>query len=293
MLYYNGYDVTICSRGKKDEFLVEIPADLTYLQADKSDAQAMEKILQEPYEVIIDSVPSEETITIIQQKASKLRHYVHCSSTGGYAPLARIPGDETLPYTNFRGGWQKKSRVDSMALTLFAQGLLPATIIRPSYITGTGKLPLDNLGGRRPDFLTDIKKGNKLDLPNDGQALLQPIHVKDLAQAFLLAIETRESIGQIYNICLEKAITLQRYLELNAEALGAPAVNISYLPLEEMVAKYEGQSSETGLRFLATHMCYDISKAKTHLGYRPQYTTEEAVMEGAQEGWELLQTKAE
>ena len=102
----------------------------------------------------------------------------------------------------------------------------------------------------------------------------------DLAHSFLLAAEATRSIGQIYNICLEKAVTLNRYLEINAAAFDtAPTIN--HVPLEEMLKKYGDKINQVGLRFMAAHMCFDISKAKEQLGYCPEYSTEEAIGETA------------
>jgi nucleoside-diphosphate-sugar epimerase len=275
-----GHDVTICSRGRKETYTADVP-DVRRVTANKGDSSEVAGVLSERFDVIVDSVPTEDSVAHICAHAIGLKHYIHCSSTGGYAPLPFLPGDETMPYDHFMGGWKNKCLVDAKALDLFNRQGFPATVIRPPYITGPGLLPLDNQGGRRPDFLADILAGKPLDLPNDGQALLQPIHVEDLAAAFLLAAEApRHSVGQIYNICLEKAVTLNRYLELNADALGC-TVEIKHLPVNEMFEKYGDAIDKRGLYFMATHMCYDIGKARDQLGYEPLHTTESAITETA------------
>jgi nucleoside-diphosphate-sugar epimerase len=48
-----------------------------------------------------------------------------------------------------------------------------------------------------------------------------------------------------------------------------------------MLKKYAGNIHETGLRFLATHMCFTIEKAIRDLGYKPHCTPEEAIAETA------------
>jgi nucleoside-diphosphate-sugar epimerase len=88
------------------------------------------------------------------------------------------------------------------------------------------------------------------------------------------------SIGEIYNICLDRAVTLNRYIELNAAALDRKAT-INYMTVDAILEKYGDDVHEIGLRFLATHMCYDISKAKTQLDYQPHCTVEEAIIETA------------
>ncbi|NQT91585.1 MAG: NAD-dependent epimerase/dehydratase family protein [Lentisphaerae bacterium] len=275
-----GHDVTICSRGQKQTYVDGVPEGVARVQANKNDAAAMAEALSEGYDVVIDSVPTEESIDNVHAHAKRMKRYLHCSSTGGYAPLASVPGDETMPYDRFMGGWAQKGVVDSKVMDLCCRKGFPATVIRPSYITGPGMLPLDNLGGRREDFIPDILAGKPVDLPNDGQALLQPIHVADLAHMFLLAAEEPRSVGQIYNACLAKAVTISRYLEITAATFDRD-VTINLMSVEDMLAKYGDAVSAVGLHFFATHMCYDISKPRDQLGYEPSLTTEEAIEETA------------
>ncbi len=279
-LQQHGYDVTICSRGKKNTFSAAVEG-ISAVVGDKANADDMRRILATPYQVIIDSVPTLASIELVATHAIGLRHYIHCSSTGGYAPLPFLPCNETAPYGGFCGssGWKSKADYDADVIGRFCNGGFPATVIRPCYITGPGMLPLDNLGGRRKDFISDLLAEKTLDLPDNGLSLLQPIHVLDLANSFRLASENRRSIGQIYNICLAHAVTLNKYLELNAAALGKKA-HLSYLPLDKMLQKYP-EAHDVGMRFLATHMCFSIDKAARDLGYKPHCTPEEAIAETA------------
>ncbi|MBR2344368.1 MAG: NAD-dependent epimerase/dehydratase family protein [Lentisphaeria bacterium] len=286
-----GYDVTVASRGTKDENHYEdpIPSSVRRVVVDKKDPAAMKELLAERFEIIIDSVPSLESIDNVFKYAAGLRHYLHCSSTGGYAPLPFIPCNETARYhgaaegdtleETIGVGWKGKAFCDSKVQNLFNIYGFPATVIRPCYITGGGdRLPLDNLGGRRETFLPDILAGKTLEVPDNGLSLLQPIHVKDLARSFRLAIENRRSIGERYNICLDHALPLKDYLALNAEVLGKK-VNLEYVPLDELLRRHP--EDPVGLRFVATHMCFSIAKAQCEIGYVPEYTPEEAIAETA------------
>jgi len=282
-----GHDLTICCRGQKKLFLDEV-SKVKMIQADKKDESAMREIFRMPYDAVIDTVPTLESIAHIHRYAGNIGQYVHCSSTGGYAPLPFIPCDETAPYGGFEqtSGWASKAKYDNEVMRLFMTTGFPATVIQPCYITGPGMLPLDNQGGRRTDYLADVLAEKVLDVPDNGLALLQPVHVLDLASSFRLALETRRSIGQIYNICLSHAVTLNRYHEITAEALGRKA-HLNHLPLEDMLKKYAGTINETGLRFLATHMCFTIEKAVRDLGYKPHCTPEQAIAETAR--WGIMQ----
>ena len=275
-----GHEVVICSRGEKRTYEAEIPEGVPRIRADKSNEADMARVFSGHYDVVVDSVPTDASIELVVKYAKRLKRYLHCSSTGGYAPLPAIPGDETMPYDHFMGGWKQKAEVDSQVMDVFHRKGFPATVIRPPYITGPGLLPIDNFGGRREDFITDILECKPLVLPNDGQALLQPIHVRDLGHAFLLAALSPSAVGQIYNICLEKAVTIAQYLQITAAALDRE-LTIQYMPVDKMVEQYGDAVNERWLRFFATHMCYDIRKAREQIGFQPHCTTEQAIEETA------------
>ena len=276
-----GYDVTICSRGLKGRYGSAV-ANIPAIRGDKNDPEQMKEIFAAgKYEIVTDSVPTEQSMENVKKYAKNLKHYIHCSSTGGYTPLPLLPGDETMPYSAPHGsGWAKKAVIDAKVIKWYKKDGFPGTVIRPSYIAGAGCLPLDNLGGRREDFIADILAGKELELPDNGKSLLQPVLVRDLGRSFRLAAEHPASIGEIYNICLRKAITLTRYLELNAKAVRRKA-KIKYVPIDELLEKYGDTINLTGLKFLNDHMCFDISKAQRQLGYEPSLTVEEVVKENA------------
>ena len=83
-----------------------------------------------------------------------------------------------------------------------------------------------------------------------------------------------------YNICSDKAVELRNYLAITAKVLGRK-ININYVPIDEMVAKYKDTADEGGLRFLAEHMCFDITKARTELEYEPLLNAAETIEETA------------
>ncbi len=279
-LQNHGYDVTLGTRGTSNKVYEKNVENARVVVIDKEDEQAMKELLAERFDIIIDSVPTMKSIELVYKYAAGLRHYLHCSSTGGYTPLPFVPCNETAPYHGAAGdGWNKKAIVDAEIMRLFNVEGFPGTVIRPCYITGGGdRLPLDNLGGRRETFIPDILAGKVLEVPDNGLALLQPIHVEDLARSFRLAIENRRSIGERYNICLDHALTLNDYLELNAFAVGKKAV-LEHVPLAELLVRHP--EDPVGLKFVAQHMCFSIEKAKSEIGYVPEHTVEETIMETA------------
>lgn len=275
-LVAHNYDVTACSRGKRG---MERPVDgAKYIVADKSNEEDMRKIFMEQYDIVIDSIPKMKTIEYVFKYARRLKHYLHCSSVALYTPLPYIPCDENAPYegTLFPNG-SEKIDTDRECMRLFHEKGFPATSIRSAYICSPGCYPLDNIGDRRKDFALDIASGAPLDVVNDGQALIQPIHVFDLATSFRLAMENREkAVGECYNIAQEKAVTLDRYFTIMGETFGKKLL-LNHLSVPEMKAKYGDKVDEFWMRFHAMHMCFTMEKARRDLGYKPHQTTEEVI----------------
>src|ERR1035437_6065504 len=112
-----GYQVTVAARGKKQEFISELPRDIALLSLDKTRDSEMAAVFKTAYDIVVDTVPTEATIDLIVKYASRLKQYIHCSSTGGYAPLPFVPGDETMPYRgSFGAGWKQKWIVDTKVI---------------------------------------------------------------------------------------------------------------------------------------------------------------------------------
>ena len=70
------YDLTIVTRGKKQTYVQAIEG-LNVIYADKQDEAAMKQIFETPYTHVIDTVPTEKSIALIQKYATHIRHYIH------------------------------------------------------------------------------------------------------------------------------------------------------------------------------------------------------------------------
>ncbi len=281
-LHAAGHEVVVASRGMSNGFASQLSQRVKRLKGDKTHPADVARWFDVSYDAVFDSVPQVASIRCLFEHRDKLGHYLHCSSTGGYAPLPYVPGDESLPYSPFLGGWTQKHEADTLALSLHREHGFPTTVLRPTCIIGPGLLPLDNFGGRREDFLFDLLQGRPITLPEAGQALLQPVHVVDLAEGFRLAAAQREqAVGQVFIITQRTAITLQRYVELIAAVLGINP-NLRFATIDSILADGGKNICERSLRFLATHMCFSNAKAQRTLGYTPRFSAEAAVVETVQ-----------
>jgi len=277
-----GDAVTVANRGQTEW---DLPAGVERVAADIMEpgslAQAVEGMTFDAavHMIAMDAARARVVIEAIHDKVA---HYVQCGSTGVYMPLKYLPADEEHPIdppSDEMGGFNGKWAADQEAMQLCAAYSLPLTICRPTNVIGAGAVPIDLWGARDPRFFQRIIEGRKISVPNDGEALLQPGHVGDIADGFVLALDRPDRLG-VFNLSCRYAITLNYYLELLGDALGCEP-EVQYVPAEKLVKKYEpkGKLTGRGLRFLAAHMCFTMAKAERELGYDPKMRPEDSVAE--------------
>jgi len=279
----HGYEVTVLARGKTKP-MFDLPG-MKVIPCERTNIPQLKECLNQlQTDIFIDVIPghlgTENTVAIADMIEGKVGQYLHCGSTGVYAPLRRVPGRETDPLTlpkEFGEGWRGKAWADEEIRRRMAQGF-PATILQPSCIMGAGTFPMDNFGSRDPQFLKNLVEGKPIILPDGGNMLIHFIHPADLARSFRLAAETKNSLGQTYIISCERSLTVKDYILELCDLLGCTP---NFVPMhsQEVLEKYISPRNEGGFRFFCTHMSFDISKAKTQLGYVPQYDVTDMLQE--------------
>ena len=280
-----GDEVTVLNRGRTE---CALPENVECATADITEPQTIVNALEGPdgkaqkFDTCVHMIAMDgaRAAQVIDAVWGLVDHYVQCGSTGIFMPLQRCPADETEPVDPpdpELGGFDSKADSDQVARELCEEYDLPLTILRPTNVMGPGDIPIDLFGGRDPEYFQGILDGGPIRIPNRGEGLLQPGDVRDLADAFVLAIDRPGAAGD-YNISSPYAITHNYYAELLADALGveAPA---EHIPVEELIEEYEGTDrfSARGIRFFVEHMCFTVEKARTELGYDPRYTAEDSV----------------
>ncbi|NLO06660.1 MAG: NAD-dependent epimerase/dehydratase family protein [candidate division WS1 bacterium] len=280
-----GDEVTLLNRGRTE---CALPDNVDCLTADIMDPDLLVEALEGDdgrvrtfdtcvHMIAMDGARAERVIEAVW---GLIGHYVQCGSTGVFMPLQRCPADESEPVAPpppDMGGFGSKAESDQVARELCAQYDLPLTILRPTNIMGPGDVPIDLLGGRDAEFFQGILDGEPIIIPNHGDGLLQPGDVRDLADAFVLAVDQPDKAGE-YNISSPYAITHNYYAQLLADAMDVEAQG-RHVPVDEIIEEYAGTDrfSVRGIRFFAEHMCFTIEKARRELGYEPQYTAEASV----------------
>ncbi|MEM3838976.1 MAG: NAD(P)-dependent oxidoreductase [Candidatus Micrarchaeaceae archaeon] len=122
-------------------------------------------------------------------------------------------------------------------------------------------------------------KAGKAYVVGRGDNNLSLIHVADVAQAFLLSLQSKAAEGRVYHFSDGEDHTLKQLMDLSAEMLGVPkpTKQINELLLNVMARSRNIDSDE--LRFLTSNRKLDISKAAKELGYKPKVNIRKGTQE--------------
>lgn len=211
---------------------------------------------------------------------AQLQRIVHASTTGVHGITGATPAAEDAPFAPTNTYEATKLAGELLALRAYQKQGLPVTVIRPGLVYGPGDLHL--LG-----FFVSIKKG-LFRVIDGGKALLHPVYIDDLITAFLLCAECPQAVGRSYNTAGEHPVSVRELATAIAHALGKklPAGSI---PLwlanlaSDAFAVMPGMKGERApltrsrVQFLTSNRIYDITRARSELGYAPKVGLEEGM----------------
>ncbi len=214
------------------------------------------------------------------QGQAQLRCIVHVSTTGVYGVTGETPAAEDAPFAPTNPYEATKLEGEQLALKAYGEQGLPVAVVRPGLVYGPGDLHL--LG-----FFVSIKKG-LFRVIDGGKALLHPVYIDDMVTTLLLCAEQSQAPGRSYNIAGEWPVTVGELATAIAHALGRelPAGSI---PLwlanlaSDVFAVMPGIKGERApltrsrVKFLTNSRIYDISRARSELGYAPKVGLEEGM----------------
>ena len=105
------------------------------------------------------------------------------------------------------------------------------------------------------------------------------MHADDVAQSFMLALASFSTArGEAFHVVSEKALTFRGYAEEIARWLGKKA-NLKFIPWVELKRSLNDDDRALTEDHLLHSPCASIEKAQRLIGYRPRYSSLEAVKE--------------
>jgi oxidoreductase len=180
---------------------------------------------------------------------SKVKRFVHVSTTDVYGYPDALAVDESAPYAKRFCNWysHSKAAADRLVMQTHERGHLETTVLRPATIYGPRSWGMVAEIGR-------ALKARQMLMVREGNADAGLCYVENLVDAIMLAAQKDEAQGQAFNVTDGLFITWRQFLEDLAAGIGAPKPQLSLpYPIAFFVGTtlelvYRGLRKLTGLQ---------------------------------------------
>ena len=174
--------------------------------------------------------------------------------------------------------WKRPTLASVYALTKYVQERLTLTLA-PAYgmegvalrlwnVYGPGQALSNPYTGVLAIFASRIHNGQPPMIFEDGRQRRDFVHVEDVAQAFVLALEHEKAPGEAYNVASGEDRSVREVAALLAEAMDRPDIE----------PEITGQARSGDIR----HCIADIGKIRGELGFAPRHDFSEGLAELAE-----------
>jgi nucleoside-diphosphate-sugar epimerase len=217
-------------------------------------------------------------------KIHNIKRFVYISTPSLYfngQDRFDVKESEQLP-TTFVNAYSKTKYEAELALE---KSGIPYVTLRPRALIGRGDTII------MPRLIRAFEEG-KLKIIGDGKNIVDLTSLANVAESIELALFVNDAgLNQIYNITngepvqlwetIEKVLTLLGH-EMNKKKVPYSVVKFAsqIMELKAKLTNYKEPALTTyGVGILAKSFTMEISKAKSHLGYSPKISTDEAIDE--------------
>ena len=219
----------------------------------------------------VNAFGTENLIQACLEKNPSIRKFVYLSSQAAAGPCGeddkKKESDRCEPVSAYG---QSKRRGEELALVHAHR--IPLVILRPPGVYGP----------RDKDFYTLFKWVSKRIKPSF-RGKISLCYVQDVIQAILLAAESRTKSGEIYFLSDGTDYLMREIGDVFAETMGVTPISVpvpkwllfGIASLSEYLSVLSGRPSliSKGMaeQMVQKNWTCDITKARTMLGYQPQY----------------------
>ncbi len=228
---------------------------------------------------LFESVNNQGTMNILESsKKNRCQHLVFTSSSAIFGVPRSNPVIESTQPTPMEAYGQAKLKGEQACLQ--CEQYFNVTIIRPRTILGHGRLGIFQI------LFEWIYQNKNVPVFDGGFNIYQFVHADDLAEACILSVEKQQS--GIFNIGAAQFGSMRDVLQNLIDYSGKNS-KIKSLP-SAVFTPLMKLSSAIGLSPLSAYhslmygksLYFDIDKARTSLGWTPQYSSNEMMIESYQ-----------
>ncbi len=200
-----------------------------------------------------------------------LKNYVQISTPEIYGSCEEIT--EQAPYNPSTPYAASKAAGDMFIQTLIKNFNFPATFIRSTNVYGPGQQLFKII----PRAIIYMKLGKTISLHGGGEAVKSYIHIRDVCEGILRAMETQGK-GEIYHLSPESGYSIKSIVKKIADKMGK-----IFQEVTEIVGERLGQDKAYVIK---------SDKAKAELGWSPEISLEQGLdecIEWVNDNWEIIQ----
>lgn len=206
-------------------------------------------------------------------RAAGVRRVVHCSTGGVHGHIAHPPANEDAPFNPGDVYQDTKLEAEQLARRFGDTTGLDVVVARPIGIHGPGDT-------RFLKMFKGLARG-RFPMLGPCTAYYHLTYIDDLVEGFRLCGEVPAAKGRTYILAGEKYTTLKELVALVADELGVapPRIHLPVWPVWmaglacEIVCvplRIEPPLYRRRVDFYTKSRAFDITRAKTELGYAPQ-----------------------
>jgi nucleoside-diphosphate-sugar epimerase len=210
-------------------------------------------------------------------KEAGVKRFVHTGTVGVYGDVRDHPANELSECRPQSIYGETKLEGEQTALRFQSQEGFPVVVLRPAWVYGP-RCP------RTERLFRMLRKGRFIKF-GKCRNYRHPVYIEDMLDAFELAAESEEAVGEVFLIADDEPVTVSELIRSFCSVLGVrePRLRLPLAPMRIVAAlaeaagkllKFEPPFSRRSLEFFTTNNAFDISKAKTRLGYAPKFTLE-------------------
>lgn len=210
-------------------------------------------------------------------RASHVRRFVHTSSIAVYGPVPSGVVDETQPHWPVYAYGETKSQGERAALAAQADRF-EVTVLRPAMVYGAR-------GSAWTTLPVNLARRGLPVLIGGGHGFSHPVYVENLIDAYLLAAECAEAVGEAFTISdgdVPWRDFFGRYAALARKPARSIPVALAQLAalLAEAAAKFTHRPPailRVQLGFVTGRAQFSTAKAQRLLGWSPRYSLDEGL----------------
>jgi 2'-hydroxyisoflavone reductase len=234
-LIRKGHSVSVLHRKPNHD----LGPDVAGIRADRNDAADLRAALTgRRFDIVFDNVYDWERGTTasqveatVQACGDSLTRYVFMSSVAAYGDGFNLREEDPLASDDHPDAYvRNKANSERLLFRIHEQHGLPVVTLRPPFIYGPG-----NPYYREAFFWDRIRDGRTVIIPDDGDRLMQFIHVDDLVSCAIDAMDNKAAVGQAFNVANSMPISQLELVNALGHAAESPTPRLVKIPRETLM----------------------------------------------------------